>query len=222
MKQLGVLLVVLSVPVSAHADIAPSGALSVGANLGGNNHSDGANATIGGLFDADLRFGIFTVGGSLGLDAYSVMDHAPLHASTYAARAGIALPVSNAPKRTVSIDLIGSVEAGVHHYSVDGDRHEFLGPTVSYTGQDAAIGFGGLRAGAEMTIRRAGSSAGVQLKLELIGRHDVRTTELAYNRVSCGGLFLDSNDCSASQGAIGVGGTEVGFTTSIGVQFGGP
>ena len=50
---------------------------------------------------------------------------------------------------------------------------------------------------------------------------DFRTVDLEYDRIDCGGLFQDDNDCSAaSHNMTTVGGTELEVDTSIGLVFG--
>src|SRR5262249_13430234 len=119
----------------------------------------------------------------------------------------------------IQVDAIGSFEAGVHEYSPEGERKEFLGGTTSYRGEGASIEFVGVRIGTAITIRRPNSSAPL-LKLEMIGRRDPGRAELQSDETSCGGLFLDANDCSQSHAMTSVGGTELGVSASIGFVFG--
>jgi hypothetical protein len=226
MKYLGVVVVVLALPMSARADILRSGALSVGANFGAHDHHDDASATLGADVDGELQFGMFTVGGSLGRDEYALLNGAPVHAATIAGRAGIVLPLAetspNNAGRIRKYVGIGALEGGVHQYSPEGERKEFLGGTNTYVGDTRSRTFVGLRTGVEVAIQRPKSTSAVILKLELVGRHDLRSAALEYDKVSCGGLFSDANDCSdPSHGMTRAGGSELGITTSIGVQFGG-
>jgi len=228
MKTLGVVaLVVLSLPMSARADIAPSGSVSVGANVGAHDHPDDSGASVGADLDGDLRFGMFTVGGSLGFDDYALMDGAPVHSNTVAGRAGLAVPVKetsrNAAGRFVRVSAIGSLEGGVHYYSPAGERKEFLGGTNTYHGDTRPRTFGGIRTGIELAIFRPQGTPAVVVRFEAVARHDMRSAELEYSRVSCGGLFSAEDECTdPSHGMTRVGGNELGVTTSIGLQFGGP
>jgi hypothetical protein len=219
------LLVLLSTPMSASADVL-QGALSAGAHMGGGHvHGEDTKATLGVDIEPELRLGMVVLGGELGLDSYALLDGVPVHASRIAGRAGMAVPLVHPDHhtvgRTVQVNAIGSLELGVHEYSPEGERKEFLGGTTTYDGDSASTRFGGVRAGAEIVIRQPRSSVGVIFKLEMIGRRDFGARDLEYHRVSCGGLFLDDSDCSMSNGAVRVGGNELGVNTSIGFYFGG-
>jgi hypothetical protein len=97
-KHLGIALVALAWPVSARADNALHGALSVGLSGGVHDH-DGARAQLGADLDGELHFGMIAVGGSLGFDDYALVSSAPVRASTLAGRVGIAVPVEDRGRR---------------------------------------------------------------------------------------------------------------------------
>ena len=219
---IGVVLGAIMVPMSVRADIAPRVTLSVGADAGSHRYAGDSGSTIGVNGDAELRLGMFTIGGSVGYEDYAVADGVPLHAGTFAGRAGVAVPLTtrNRAVRTVQLDAIGALEAGLHRFSPDGEHKDFLfGGSTSYRGDKASIGFVGARIGAAMTIQRANWRTGMVLKLELIGRRDLAQAELGFDRVSCGGLFSNASDCSTSHGMTNVGGTELGMTSSFGIVF---
>lgn len=194
----------------------------MGVNLGGHDHADDAGANLGADLEAALGLGMFTVGGELGYDSYEPFNGVPVHSATIAGRAGIAVPLAEYyTDRTIEIAAISSLEGGVHRYSPEGNRKEFLGGSTDYRGNAESSKFLGLRAGAAITIHPQGSTTGFILKVEVVGRRDFRTVDLEYDSVNCGGLFQDENDCSAaSHDMTTVGGTELGVTTSIGVAFG--
>jgi len=91
---LGVLVVLGLVPMSVHADTSPRVALSAGLDIGSHEHPDDTGTTVGFGLDAELRFGVFTAGGSIGYDDYAPVDGVPVHATTMAARVGLAVPLA--------------------------------------------------------------------------------------------------------------------------------
>jgi hypothetical protein len=217
---LGVVVVVgVMAPMSAHAEIAPQLVVSVGAGVGGHHHPDDSGANLGANVDAAARLGMFVVGGSIGYDSFAVLDSVPVHATTIGGRAGVHVPLAASAPGTFRLDGIGALEGGLHVYSPDGDYDEFLGGHENYRGEEASIAFTGARVGTAMTIRRQTWSYGLQLKVELIGRSDLRRADLEYENTSCGGLFADDDDCSTSQGMTRVGGTQLGAMTSVGIVF---
>jgi hypothetical protein len=220
--KLSCVLVIAALSAPAAADNAsPRGSVSVGANAGGHDHADDAGAQVGAGLEAELGLGMFTVGGALGYDSYALLDGVPVHSTSIAGRVGIAVPLAeDRTDRTIQVAAISSLELGVHHYSPEGERKEFLGGSTDYHGNEESSRFLGIRAGAAITIHPK-NSTGFIWKLELVGRRDFRTVDLEYDRINCGGLFVNDNDCSAvSHGMTMVGGTELGVTTSIGIAFG--
>jgi hypothetical protein len=209
-------LVTLSAPF-ARADVAPRIALSAGGSIGGHDHAGYGGANVGADLEAEVRIGMLTAGVDLGYDTYGV----PVHADSQAARIGIAIPLSTSTSgRHIEIDAIGSIEAGVHEYSPNGDRQGFLGPKVTDLGNNASSDFVGVRAGTAISVYSKGDTTGVIWKIELVGRRDTKSVDLTYTESSCGGLFSSPDDCTSSSNTITTGGTELAVTTSIGVVFG--
>jgi hypothetical protein len=206
---------------SAQADTPTTLRAMVGLDVGGHEHAnDQGGSTVGADFDLELRRGMLLVGGTAGYLAYGE----PLSAKTYAVRAGIDKQLDKSVNqytgRKTEFHALLALEVGVHDYSPNSRTSEFLGPIVTTTGDDIATTFVGARAGLGTTIRPQGWGSGVMFKLELIGRRDINRANLNYRETSCGGLFSDPNDCSASNNMKVAGGTEVGVRFSFGVAFG--
>jgi hypothetical protein len=212
------LVVALLLPAAAHAETTVRTSFGIG--LGDHEHPDNSGFSGGLDADVELRYGLFVVGGTAGLNGYSK----PINATTFAARAGIDVPLGTSLKqstgRRVRYDLIGALEYGVHRYSSNGEHTDFLGPTETFVGEQASIEFVGARLGTSMTIRRRDWKAGVIIKLEMIGRRDFDRSNIEFDKTSCGGFLRSENDCSSSHGMKNVGGTELGARVSFGIAFG--
>ena len=57
-----------------------------------------------------------------------------------------------------------------------------------------------------------------RVAIDVVGRRDRSTVDLAYVRTSCGGLF--SSGCMSSSGVAMAGGQELSLVASLGFMFG--
>jgi hypothetical protein len=227
-ESFGVVFVVIALaPLSAHADTSPSLVVSVGTDLGRSDRPSHTGTMLGFGVDADLRVGPFTAGGSIAYDDDAPLSGStPVHAGTFAARAGVDVPYAEtAPRgdgRVIRFDAIGALEAGLHAYSVDGQHDEFLGGTTTYRGNDPSLHFIGVRLGTSMMFHHPGSQSGMILELELVGRRDLGNADINYESTTCGGFLVNADQCTApTPDTTTVGGSELSVMTSIGFVFGG-
>jgi hypothetical protein len=221
-------LVLTSSVVAASPGVVPRVTLSGGAYLGHSDHPEGGGLVGGLQLCAELHVWWLILGGTAGIDDYPATDAgAPVVATSAAAHLGVAPPLyrHRARDRLHEIRARAAVEIGRHNYSPNGKEEEpffdidIFGGEVSYEGARRSVRFTGARAGLSYAaIDVGGNGTGVVFALEVIHRSDRRTVDLAYDRTSCGGLFMKG--CSASAGTTIAGGEELSLVASVGLIIG--
>jgi hypothetical protein len=222
-----VFLVLTTSIAAASPGLAPRVTVVGGLQLGTSNHPDGGGL-VGGLhISADLQVWWLILGGSAGVDDYpNTNAEAPVNATHAAAHLGVSAPVyqRQGRERLHEVRARAAVEIGRHNYSPNGRDDDFsdrfgFGPDVSYTGARRSVRFTGERAGLSYAaVDVGGNGAGVLFAVEVVRRSDRHTVDLAYERKSCGGLFVSG--CSSSPGMSTAGGQELSVVASVGFVIG--
>ena len=205
---------------AASPGLAPSVTLHGGLRLGRSDHPDAGGITGGVDLGVELQVWWLSLGGSLGAHGYPSVDGAPIQGTASAAHLGVSIPVYLQEVRGLEVRARAAVEIGRHAYAANGSERglHLLGPDVTYDGQSRSVRFTGARAGVSVAAVGFTHSPGVVFALDVAGRRDRDTVDLAYIRTSCGGLFTQG--CSTSSGMATAGGRELSLVMSLGFMFG--